>query len=78
MHLGVIFQLLMCSPEAAITPIVCTKLTLKIAQWAHSVKMNNSNKEEFNKQITAEGEKMNLKIVTMDVKKIENLQDLLT
>ena len=30
--------------------------------------MSNSNKEEFNKQDTAEG-KINVKIVTMDVKK---------
>ena len=36
------------------------------------------NKEEFKKQSTAEGEEMNVKIVTMDVKKMENLQDLLT
>ena len=39
--------------------------------------MSNSNKEEFNKQDTAEG-KVNVKIVTMDMKNLENLQDLLT
>ena len=31
--------------------------------------MCNSNKEEFKEQVTAEGEEMNVKIVTMDVKK---------
>ena len=41
------------------------------------MKMSNSNKEEFNKQVTAEGEEMNVKIVTIDVKKIEKLQNIL-
>ena len=40
--------------------------------------MSNSNKEEFNKQVTAEGEEMNVKIVKRDFKKIGNFQDLLT
>ena len=39
--------------------------------------MTNSNKQEFNKQDTSEG-KVNVKIVTMDMKNLENLQDLLT
>ena len=39
--------------------------------------MSNSNKQEFNKQDTSEG-KVNVKIVTMDMKNLENLQDLLT
>ena len=39
--------------------------------------MNNSNNQEFNKQDTSEG-KVNVKIVTMDKKIFENLQDLLT
>ena len=39
--------------------------------------MTNSNKQEFNKQDTSEG-KGNVKIVTMDMKNLENLQDLLT
>ena len=39
--------------------------------------MSISNKEEFNKQDTSEG-KVNVKIVTMDMKNLENLQDLLT
>ena len=37
--------------------------------------MTNSNKQEFNKQDTSEG-KVNMKIVTMDMKNLENLQDL--
>ena len=32
-----------------------------------NIKMSNSNEEEFNKQVTAEEEEMNVKIVTMDV-----------
>ena len=43
-----------------------------------NIKISNSNKEEFKEQVTAEGEEMKVKIVTMDVNKIENLQDLLT
>ena len=39
--------------------------------------MSYSNKEEFNKQDTSEG-KFNVKIVTMDIKNLENLQDFLT
>ena len=39
--------------------------------------MSNSNKQEFNKQNTSEG-KVNVKIVTVDMKNLENLQDLLT
>ena len=39
--------------------------------------MKNSNKEEFNKQDTSEG-KVYVKIVTLDMKNLENLQDLLT
>ena len=39
--------------------------------------MSNSNKRDFNKQDTPEG-KVNVKIVTMDMKYFENLQDLLT
>ena len=39
--------------------------------------MSNSNKQEFNQQDTSEG-KVNVKIVTMDMKNLENLQDLLT
>ena len=39
--------------------------------------MTNSNKQEFNKQDTSEG-KVNVKIVTMNMKNLENLQDLLT
>ena len=39
--------------------------------------MTNSNKQESNKQDTSE-EKVNVKIVTMDMKNVENLQDLLT
>ena len=39
--------------------------------------MTNSNKQEFNKQDTSEG-KVNVKIVKMDMKNLENLQDLLT
>ena len=42
-----------------------------------NIKMTNSNKQEFNKQDTSEG-KVNVKIVTMDMKYLENLQDLLT
>ena len=34
-----------------------------------NIKISNSNKEEFKEQVTAEGEEMNVKIVTMDVKK---------
>ena len=30
--------------------------------------MSNSNKEEFNKKVSAEGEEINVKIVTMGVK----------
>ena len=33
--------------------------------------MSNSNKEEFKEQVTTEGEEMNMKIVTIDIKKIE-------
>ena len=40
--------------------------------------MSNSNKEEFNKQVTAEGEEINVKIVTINVKELENLQNILT
>ena len=40
--------------------------------------MSNSNKEEFNKQVTAKGEEMNVKIVTIDVKKLGNMQNILT
>ena len=39
--------------------------------------MSNSNKQEFNKQDTSEG-KVNVTIVTIDMKNLENLQDLLT
>ena len=39
--------------------------------------MSNSNKQEFNKQDTSEG-KVKVKIVTMNMKNLENLQDLLT
>ena len=39
--------------------------------------MTNSNKQEFNKQDTSEG-KVNMKIVTVVMKNLENLQDLLT
>ena len=39
--------------------------------------MSNSNKQDFNKRDTSEG-KVNVKIVTMDMKHLENLQDLLT
>ena len=39
--------------------------------------MSNSNKQEFNKQDTSET-KVNVKIVTMDMNNLENLQDLLT
>ena len=42
------------------------------------IKISNSNRQEFNKQGTAEGEEMNVKIVTKNVKKIVNLQDILT
>ena len=40
--------------------------------------MSNSNKEEFKGQVTAKGEEINAKIVTMDVKKLEHFKDLLT
>ena len=40
--------------------------------------MSSSNKEEFNKHVTAKREEINVKIVTMDVKKIKDLEDLLT
>ena len=43
-----------------------------------NIKMSNSNKEEFNKQVTAEGEEINVKIVTINVKELENLQNILT
>ena len=33
-----------------------------------NIKNRNSNKEEFKEQVTAEGEEMDVKIVTMDVK----------
>ena len=39
--------------------------------------MSNSNKQEFNNQDTSEG-KVNVKIVTMNMKNLANLQDLLT
>ena len=39
--------------------------------------MSNSNKQEFNKQDTSEG-KVNVKIVTKDIKIFENFWDLLT
>ena len=39
--------------------------------------MSNSNKQEFNKQDTSEG-KVNVKIVTMNMKNLEKLQNLLT
>ena len=42
------------------------------------MKMSKSKEEEFNKQVTAEEEEMNVKIVTMDIKKNLNLHDLLT
>ena len=32
--------------------------------------MSNSNKKEFKEQIIAEGEEMNVNILTMDVKKL--------
>ena len=35
-----------------------------------NIKICNSKKEEFNKQVTAEGEKMNVKIVTRDVNQL--------
>ena len=40
--------------------------------------MNNSNNGKFKKQFTTEREEIIVKIVTMDVKKIEDLKDLLT
>ena len=40
--------------------------------------MSNFNKEELKQQVTAGGEEINLNIVTMAVKKLENLKDLLT
>ena len=40
--------------------------------------MNNSNKEEFKGKVTAEGEEMNVKIVTINVKKLEYLHNLVT
>ena len=52
----------------------------KSPRTAHktNIKISNSNKEEFKEQVTAEGEEMNVKIVTINVKKkMENLQDLL-
>ena len=33
-----------------------------------SIKISNSNKEEFKEQVTTEGEQINVKMVTMDVK----------
>ena len=39
--------------------------------------MSNSNEQELNKQDTSGGN-VNVKIVTMDMKNLENLQDLLT
>ena len=36
-----------------------------------NIKLSNSNNEEFNKQVTAEGEEMNVKNVTIDIKRIE-------
>ena len=43
-----------------------------------NIKISNSNKEEFKEQVTAEGEEINVKIVTMDGKKLDNFQDILT
>ena len=40
--------------------------------------MNNLNKKEFHKKVTAEGEGMNVKSVTIDVERKKKLQDLLT
>ena len=54
---------------------------VKSPEWKSpktNIKISNSNKEEFKVQVTAEGEEMIVKIVTMDFKKMENLQDVLT
>ena len=48
-----------------------------ITELKTNIKITNSNKQEFTKQDTSEG-KVNVKIVTMDMKNLENLQDLLT
>ena len=42
------------------------------------MKISNSYKEELKEQVTAKGEEINVKIVTMDNNKLEHLQDLLT
>ena len=52
------------------------KNTPRIAHKTN-IKNNNSYKEGFKEQVTAEGEEMNVKIVTMDVNKLKHLQDLL-
>ena len=52
----------------------------KSPRTAHKthIKISNSYKEEFKEQVTAEGEKIDVKILTMDFYKFEHLQDLLT
>ena len=42
------------------------------------MKISNSNKEEFKEQVTAEGDEMSVKVVPMDINKLEYLQDDLT
>ena len=51
------------------SPRTATKTKMKIC---------NSKKEEFKEQVTAEGEEMNVKVVPMDVNKLEYLPDDLT
>ena len=48
-----------------------------ITELKTNIKITNSNKQEFNKQDTSEG-KVNVTIVKIDMKNLENLQDLLT
>ena len=52
----------------------------KSPRTAHktNTKISTLYKEEFKERVTAEGEEMNVEIVTMDVNKLEHLQDLLT